>query len=48
MIDPTFKNINRLFILSLKNSNNHLRLYSRKIYVPLVEIKDINVLIDNN
>ena len=47
MIDPTFENINRLFILSLKNSNNHLRLYSGKIYVPLVEIKDINVLIDN-
>ena len=37
LIDPTFRNINRLFALSFKNGD----------YKPLVEIKDFNALIDN-
>ena len=48
MIDPTFRNINRLFVLSFKIGNNDLtKLSFDKYYIPLVEIKDFNVLIDN-
>ena len=48
MIDPTFRNINRLFVLSFKIGNNDLtKLSFDKYYIPLVEIKDSNVLIDN-
>ena len=48
LIDPTFRNINRLFVLLLKNGNNDPTRYSfDKYYMPLVEIKDFNVLIDN-
>ena len=43
MIDPTFANVNRLFVLSFKNEED--RIFS-KYYVPKVEIKDFNVLID--
>ena len=48
LIDPTFRNINRLFVLSLKNGNDDpTRNYFDEDYVPLVEIKDFNALIDN-
>ena len=48
LIDPIFRNINRLFILSFKNGNdNPTRDSSEKYYIPLVEIKDFNALIDN-
>ena len=48
MIDPTFRNINRLFVLSFKIGNNDLtKLSFDKYYIPLVEIKDFNVLINN-
>ena len=48
MIDPTFRNINRLFVLSFKIGINDLtKLSFDKYYIPLVEIKDFNVLIDN-
>ena len=48
MIDRTFKNINRLFILSFKNPDNDVGQDSYdKHYLPLVEIKNFNVLIDN-
>ena len=47
MIDRTFRNINRLFFLSFKNSDNdHTRDYFDKYYMPLAEIKDFNALID--
>ena len=42
LIDPTFRNINRLFFLSLKNGNNN-----PTKTIPLAEIKDFNALIDN-
>ena len=38
VIDPTFMNINRLFLLSLRNS-------FLRYYIPLVEIRDFNVLV---
>ena len=44
LIDPTFTNMNRLFVLSSKNENNGTSFL--KYYVPKVEIKDFNVLID--
>ena len=48
LIDPTFRNINRLFELSLNNDeNDHARDSFAKNYMPLVEIKDFNALIDN-
>ena len=48
MIDPTFTNIKRLFVLSFKNSNdNPTRDSFDKYYMPLVEIKNFNAIIDN-
>ena len=44
LIDPTFANINRLFVLSFGNEED--RTSFSKSYVPKVEIKDFNVLID--
>ena len=44
MIDLTFTKINRLFALSFENEND--RTPFLKYYVPNVQIKDINVLID--
>ena len=44
MIDPTFTKVNRLFILTFENEDD--RTSFSKYYVPKVEIKDFNVLID--
>ena len=46
LIDPTFSNVNRLFVLSFENEDDRSSYY--KYYVPSVEIKDYNVLIDGN
>ena len=48
MIDATFRNINRLFVLSFKYVENGLERYSYdQYYIPLEEIKDFNALNDN-
>ena len=48
MIDPTFRNVNNLFILPIKNGDDDTtRNYFDKYYMPLVESKDFNPLIDN-
>ena len=48
LIDPTFRNINRLYVLSLKNRNDDpTRDSFDKYYMPLVERKGFNVSIDN-
>ena len=48
LTDPTFRNINRLFVLSFKNNNDDpTRNSLGGYYMSLVEIKDFNVLIDN-
>ena len=48
LTDATFRNINRLFVLSFKNRNDDpTRDSFVKYYMPLVEITDINTLIDN-
>ena len=44
LIDPTFTNVNRLFVLSFENEAD--RSSFSKYYVPKIEIKDFNVLID--
>ena len=47
LIDPTFTNVNRLFVLSLPRNNNTDSRYSySNYYVPKVIISDFNVLID--
>ena len=47
LIDPTFRNINRLFVLLFENGDNDPTRYFDKYYMPLVEIKDVNALIAN-
>ena len=44
LIEPTFTNVNRLFVLTFENED--YRTSFSKYYVPKVEIKDFNVLID--
>ena len=44
LIDPTFTNVNRLFVLSFENEEDWTSF--SKYYVPKVEIKYFNVLID--
>ena len=45
LIDPTFTNVNRLFVLSFKRDNESDNRDSfSDYYVPKVEIKDFNVL----
>ena len=47
MIDPILMNINMLFALLFKNANNFPKRSFGKYYMPLAEIKDFNVLIEN-
>ena len=42
LIDPTFTNVNRLFVLAFENEDDSFSKY----YVPKFETKDFNVLID--
>ena len=47
LIDPTFMNVNRLFVLSFpKNNNTDSRYSFSNYYVAKVRINDFNVLID--
>ena len=47
LIDPTFTNVNRLFVLSFSRNNNTDSRYSySNYYLPKFEIKEINILID--
>ena len=47
LIDPTFTNINRLFVLSFTrhNTGDNRNTFSQ-YYLPNIEIKDFNVLIE--
>ena len=48
LIDLTFRNINRLLVLSFKNNDNDPTKGSfDKYYLPLVEMQDFSALIDN-
>ena len=44
LIDPTFSKVNRFFVLLFENEND--RTSFSKFYIPNVQIKDFNVLID--
>ena len=44
LIDPAFTNVNRLFVLTFENGDD--RTSFSKYYVPQIEIKYFNVLID--
>ena len=44
LIDPTFTKVNRLLVLSFDNEND--RTSFSNYYVPNVQIKDFNVVID--
>ena len=46
LIDPTFSNVNRLFVLSFENEDDVTSYY--KYYLLSVEIKYYNVLTDGN
>ena len=47
LIDPTFTNVIRLLVLSFsRNNNTNNRVSFSDYYVPNVEIKDFNVLIN--
>ena len=43
-IDPTFTNVNGLFVLTFENED--VRTSFSKYYLPKVEVKDFNVLLD--
>ena len=47
-IDPTFNNVNRLFVLAYKvdNNDNDNRQSFSQFYLPRVIVKDYNVIID--
>ena len=48
LIDPTFRDMNRLFVLPFKNGEDDTSMnYFFKYYMLLVEIKDFNVSVDN-
>ena len=44
LIDPTFTNVNRLFVLAYQNADD--RQSFSQFYLPKVLIKDFNVIID--
>ena len=48
LIDPTFTNVSRLFVLSFKNdaANRDNRASNSTYYLPKVQMKDFNVIID--
>ena len=45
LIDPTFTNVNRLFVVAYGQNNND-RLSISRFYLPNVMVKDYNVIID--
>ena len=45
LIDSTFTNVNRLFVLAYEQNNNNRQSFSR-FYLPNVMVKDYNVIID--
>ena len=47
LIESSFQGVNRLFVLSFQHDNdNDWRTSNKRYYIPNVEIKDYNVMID--
>ena len=44
LINPSFQGVNRLFVLSFENEDD--RILHSTYYLPKVELKDYNVMID--
>ena len=44
LIEPSFQGINRLFVLAFENDDQ--KMSNKRYYIPHVEIKDYNVMID--
>ena len=44
LIDPTFTNANRLFVLAYQAASNRQSVF--QFYLPRVMVKDYNVIID--
>ena len=44
LIDPTFTNVNRLFVLAYRNADNRQSYF--RFYLPNVMVKDYKVIID--
>ena len=44
LVDPSFQVVNRLFVLSFEN--NEYRTTHRGYFLPKIELKDYNVIID--
>ena len=44
LVEPSFQGINRLFVLGFLNDDH--RISNKRCYIPNVEIKDYNVMID--
>ena len=44
LIDPTFTNVNRLYVLAYQNTDD--RQSFSEFYLPKVMVKDFNVIID--
>ena len=44
LVEPSFQGINRLFVLAFENGDQ--RTSNKRYYIPNVEIKDYNVMID--
>ena len=48
LIGSTFRNINKLLVCSFKiGQNYYTKSYFNRYYIPLLEIKDFNALIDD-
>ena len=46
LVDPTFTNVNRLFVLAYKTADNNDRQSLSGFYLPNAMVKDYNVIID--
>ena len=45
LIEPSFQGVNRLFVLAFENDDQ--RISNKRYYIPNVEIKDYDVMIEN-
>ena len=47
LIEPSFQGVNRLFVLAFEhNIDNDWKASNRRYYIPNIEIKDYNVMLD--
>ena len=44
LVEPYFQGVNRIFVLAFEDDNQ--RTSNKRYYIPNVEIKDFNVMID--